>query len=54
MLEQLMRALDFDVASVTVAKKKDFVPLQAADFLAHCGSTNDPWIDKLVGEGGMR
>jgi len=44
-----------NVASVTIAKKSDFLPLQTADFLAHCGATYQrDWLEILIGEGAGR
>jgi hypothetical protein len=41
----------FGIASVSVAKKKEFVPLQAADFLAHVFATYErSWMLKIVGD----
>jgi hypothetical protein len=51
-LERLIGNDDFNVASVAVAKKRDFVPLQAADFLAHVFGTNQSdWFPRLLGDG---
>lgn len=44
------KALGFgwNVASVTVARKSEFVPLQTADFLAHATNANDQaWLARL-------
>jgi hypothetical protein len=37
---------DFGLSEVSIVSKKDFIPLQAADFLAHTISTNNTkWVD---------
>jgi hypothetical protein len=42
----------FSIASARVVKKRQYVPLQAADFLAHSFGVHDTeWLQQLVGEG---
>jgi hypothetical protein len=44
----IMMMLEFPIASVTVAKKSECVPLHSADFLSHSRSTtNIKWMDRL-------
>ena len=51
-LEDMIGDDAFNVAAVAVAKKRAFVPLQAADFLSHCVSTGDRiWLERLLGDG---
>ena len=51
-LESMIGDEVFNVAAVTVARKQDFVPLQAADFLSHCCSIDRiEWLRRLVGDG---
>jgi len=49
MLKSLIDEPIYQIASVGIASKKEFLPLQTADFLAHVISTQDiKWINRLV------
>ena len=51
-LELFIGSEELSVASVAVARKDEFVPLQAADFLAHCGGGSERgWLNELIGDG---
>lgn len=51
-LEMMIGDDEYNIASVTVAKKRDFMPLQAADLLAHCAGTHQvDWL-KVMANGG--
>ena len=52
-VEKLLKTLighpDYNIASIAIANKKDYLPLQAADFLAHVMSNRDiKWINTLA------
>jgi len=50
-LEALQEDDSFGIAGVSVAKKKESVPLQAADFLAHIFATYErSWMLKIIGD----
>ncbi len=54
-LEALINEEAFSIAAVAVATKKDFVPLQTADFLSHIFANNKKvWINALIGKGNGR
>jgi len=40
-LDAMIGVEDLSIASVTIAKKRQFIPLQAADLLAHAAATHD-------------
>lgn len=47
---------EFSTAAVSIARKRSFIPLQLADFLAHSKSTENEWLAKLrdaIGETGQ-
>jgi hypothetical protein len=51
-LEEMIGDEAFNIAAVTIARKRDFVPLQAADFLSHCCSLDRmEWLRGLIGDG---
>jgi len=51
-IERMIGDEQFNVAAVAVARKKDFIPLQTADLLAHCAGTNqEEWLAAMTGDG---
>src|SRR5271163_2358873 len=50
-LEYMMSRDRFTIASVAVAKKKDFVQLCTADFLAYSRTSDDAWYQELLNTG---
>lgn len=52
LLKSMMGDEEYNIAGVTLANKKQFVPLQTADFLSHIFSTNGEnekaWFEYLV------
>lgn len=52
LLEAMIGDDDYNVGAVTVVKKRSFVPLQCADFLAHvCGTYDRQWLQRLIQPG---
>lgn len=48
-----MRSKYADMVEVVIAKKNAFIPLDAADFLAHSYSTHNKWFDFLLQHGNV-
>jgi hypothetical protein len=49
LLLEMLDAGDNCIASVTPAKKPDFIELHTADFVSHCASSNDKaWLQRLL------
>jgi hypothetical protein len=56
-LKLFMKSPRYDIASVTIGDKKDFVPLQTADFLSHIfdigNNKNKYYLGQLISSGNL-
>lgn len=53
-LNEMIADPDFLIASVSLAKKEEFIQLHVPDFISHICSTGNPWFEILLNSGGIR
>ena len=54
-MEDMMDAGEFCIASVATARKEEFIELHPADFVSHLASSHDkPWLEHLMEAGRLK